>query len=75
MEERIIEKVSKVIPQFVDIAGQMWIDYDRTADVLYISFEKPQHADDSIMEGNMIVHKRARKIVGLTVLHASEFVS
>ena len=32
------------------------IDYDKEADVLYISFEKPQNADDSIMQGNMIIH-------------------
>ncbi len=54
------------------IAHQMWIDYDEEADVLYISLEKPQHADDSIMEDDVIVHKRKNKIVGLTFLHASE---
>ncbi len=57
------------------IASQMWIDYDKEVDVLYISFEKPQHADDSLMEDNFIIHKRKDKIVGLTLLHASEFNS
>lgn len=27
----------------------VWIDYDKEVDVLYISFEKPQRADDSIL--------------------------
>ena len=65
--------MSKVIPEFVSLARQMWIDFDKEADVLYISFEKPQHADDSLMDGNIIVHKRKGNIVGLTVLNASDF--
>ncbi len=73
MEEKIINSVEEIIPQFVKIARQMWIDYDREADVLYINFEKPQNADNSIMEGNIIVHKRGNKIVGLTVTNASKF--
>lgn len=73
MEEQIINKIEKIIPDFVKIARNMWIDYDKEADVLYISFEKPQNADDSLMDGNLIIHKRAGKIVGLTILNASEF--
>lgn len=50
---------------------RMWIDYDEEADVLYISFEKPQRADDSVMEHNVVYHYRAGAVVGLTVLDAS----
>jgi len=51
---------------------QMWTDYDPEADVLYISFRKPQQANDSIMEddGN-IYHFRDDELVGITVLNAS----
>lgn len=73
MEEKIINKIEKMIPGFVNIARPLWIDYDREADVLYISFEKPQNAEDSLMEGNLIIHKRENKIVGLTILNASKF--
>jgi uncharacterized protein YuzE len=40
--------------------------------VLYISFRKPQQANDSIMEadGN-IYHYRDDEIVGVTIPHAS----
>lgn len=50
---------------------QMWSDYDVEADVLYISFRKPQQANDSIMEsdGN-IYHYRDDELVGITVLNA-----
>ena len=54
-------------------AGQMWTDYDAEADVLYISFRKPQQANDSILEedGN-IYHYRDDELVGVTVLNASQ---
>jgi len=74
MEKGIIKEVGKLVPSMMKIAKQMWIDFDKEADVLYISFEKPQHAEDSEMEGNIIMHKRENKLVGLTILHASRFV-
>ena len=50
----------------------VWIDFDEQVDTLYISFEKPQKADESVMEddGN-ICHYRANELVGITVLNAS----
>ena len=53
---------------------QVWTDYDSAADVLYISFRKPQQANDSIMEedGNLY-HYRDDKLVGITVLNASKW--
>ena len=54
-------------------ARQLWTDYDAEADVLYISFRKPQQANDSIMQddGN-IYHYRDEALVGITVLNASQ---
>ena len=54
-------------------ARQVWTDYDPDVDVLYISFRKPQQANDSIMEedGN-IYHYRDTELVGITVLNASK---
>lgn len=48
-----------------------WSDYDAEADVLYLSFEKPQCANDSIMEddGN-IYHFRDGRLVGITLPNA-----
>lgn len=50
----------------------MQIIYDDDADVLYISFYKPQKANDSVMEDNIIYHYRDEKLVGITVLRAAE---
>lgn len=63
----------KLIAELVALPRrQIRTDYDREADVLYISFQKPQQANDSVMEddGN-IYHYPNGELVGITVLHAS----
>ena len=49
-----------------------WVDYDEQTDTLYISFRKPQCADDSIMEDDIIYHYDDQQLVGVTVFHARE---
>ena len=51
---------------------QYFVDYDEATDTLYISFRKPQCADDSIMKGNLIYHYAGKRLVGVTILHAKE---
>jgi len=49
------------------------IDYDADADVLYISFERPQKATDSEMtEDGILMRYRGKKLVGITILDASK---
>ena len=52
---------------------EMWVSYDDEADVLYLSFRKPQQANDSIMQddGN-IYHYADDRLVGITVPDASQ---
>ena len=51
---------------------QVWADYDAEADVLYVSFRKPQRADDTVMEddGNLY-HYAGETLVGVSILNAS----
>ena len=50
----------------------MWIDYDREADVLYLSFRKPQRATKTIeADDDILIRKDGHKIVGITILNAS----
>ncbi len=51
---------------------RIWTDYDDGVDVLYVSFRKPQRANDSIMEDNVICHYRDDDLVGMTVLQVSQ---
>jgi uncharacterized protein YuzE len=51
---------------------QIWMDYDEGADVLYLSFRKPQNASDSEMEEDIIYHYDEEELVGLTILNARD---
>ena len=51
----------------------VWTDYDKDVDVIYISFEKPQKADDSILSDDWkIYHYRKEIVVGITIPNASK---
>jgi uncharacterized protein YuzE len=51
----------------------IWIDYDKEADVLYLSFRKPQRAKKTVEAGdNILVRTDEGKIVGITILNASD---
>jgi len=65
--------ILKAVPQLIRFPAQsMWMDYDEEADVLYLSFRRPQKATDSEMrDDGIIVRKRGKQIVGLTILDAS----
>ncbi|MBE0427906.1 MAG: DUF2283 domain-containing protein [Nitrospirae bacterium] len=50
----------------------MWIDYDKEADVLYLSFRKPQRATRTIeRDDDILIRKDNNEIVGITILNAS----
>jgi uncharacterized protein YuzE len=69
-----MEKVTNIlesIPYLLKMPSKrIWVDYDEEADVLYISFKKPQQANDSVMEEDIIYHYHEKDLVGLTLLHA-----
>lgn len=68
-----VQSVMKALPHLLNLPSKsFWIDYDDEADVLYVSFEKPQNADNSIMEDDAIIHYRKGEVVGITVLDASK---
>ena len=47
------------------------MDHDEEADVLHLSFEKPQQATDSVMgEDGNVYHYRRDRLVGVTILRA-----
>jgi len=68
---KIVEFDSSVIPYLLKFKQKSyWVDYDDETDTLYISFRKPQCADESVMEDNFIYHYDRENLVGVTVLHA-----
>ncbi len=50
----------------------VWLDYDQEADVLYVSFRKPQRAKKTIeIDDDFLIRKDGHKIVGVTIMNAS----
>lgn len=50
----------------------IWVDYDKEADVLYLSFRKPQRAKKTVeTDDDILIRKDGNKIVGITILNAS----
>ncbi len=66
----IAEKILKIVPEILDMPSPtIWIDYDEEADVLYINFKKPAHADESVMSEDDIIYRyEGKTLVGITVL-------
>lgn len=77
MEQQIIQSTKPAIHDLINLAvasrSKLWVDYDKEADVLYISFGKPQKAEDATHEHNIIKRTSKGKIVGITILNASSY--
>ena len=69
-----LKRILEVVPQLVRIPyQQVWSSYDKEADVLYLNFKKPSHADDSeLTDDDIIIRYEKGKIVGITILNASK---
>ena len=51
----------------------LWSSYDAEADVLYVNFKKPSHADDSeLTDDDVIIRYEQGEVIGLTILNASQ---
>ena len=69
----VLQNVTAAIPLLLRFPLQrFWIDYDAEADVLYISFHRPQKATNTRMtEDGLLLRYRGKQLVGITVLDAS----
>jgi len=72
-----IERMLTLVPQLLEIPhSRIWTTYDKQADVLYVNFKKPSHADDSeLTDDDIIVRYEEGQIVGITILNASKRVT
>jgi uncharacterized protein YuzE len=63
--------LAKQVAQFP--AARMWLDYDAEAEVLYISFRRPQQATNTVEEDDgLLLRFQGKELVGVTVLDASK---
>jgi len=53
-------------------AKHIWVDYDKEADVLYLSFRKPQRAKKTVeTDDDVLIRTDGDQIVGITIMNAS----
>lgn len=53
----------------------LWLSYDREGDALHVIFEEAKEQDKSLLDkDDIIVTKRGKKVINMTILNASRFV-
>lgn len=74
MGEAALKHIFHALPYLKKTGAEhIWFDYDKVADVLYVSFQKPQKATDTdIMDDGTLIHLNGKKVVGYTILNYSK---
>lgn len=74
MVELEVKEILSAVPRLLGIPyRRIWSSYDEEADVLYLNFKKPSHADDSeLTEDDIIIRYEKGEIVGVTIPNASK---
>ena len=72
--ENTLKEIYKLVPHFIKLPEtKMWMDYDKEADVLYISFKRPQKATDSeMLDNGVLLRYSSDNLVGITIFDASK---
>ena len=72
--EDTLKEVYELVSHFIKLPEtKMLVDYDKEADVLYISFKRPQKATDSeMLDNGVLLRYKGDELVGITVLDASK---
>ncbi|MBE0517561.1 MAG: DUF2283 domain-containing protein [Methanophagales archaeon] len=73
MEAVEVRRMLNLVPEILEVPySRIWTAYDKEADVLYINFKKPSHADDSeLTDDDIIIRYEKGEIIGITILNAS----
>ncbi len=73
LEPRMVRTVTEAVPLLLKFPMERFrVDYDREADVLYISFRRPQQATDTkVTDEGILLRYDGKELVGITVLEAS----
>ena len=72
-----LNHVLTFVPQVLQLNQKnTWLSYDEDADVLYVNFKKPSHADDSeLLDNDVVVRYENEEMVGMTIMNASKKIA
>ena len=70
---QLTSSIAQAVPLLIDFPPRrFWVDYDKEADVLYISLQRPQKATNTKMtDDGILLRYQGEQLVGVTVLDAS----
>ena len=73
LSQATVEQLFKLAPVLVNLPEtRLWVDYDREADVLYLSFKRPQRATNSeMLDNGVLLNYHGDELVGMTIFEAS----
>jgi len=68
-----LDEILQTAPHLIRFpTRRFWVDYDEEADVLYLSFERPQNATDTeMLDNGILLRYREEALVGITILDIS----
>ncbi len=68
-----LHHIAALAPRLLNLPyHRIWSSYDPEADVLYLNFKKPSHADDGeLTDDDILIRYEKGEVVGITILHAS----
>jgi len=71
-----LNHILSFVPQVLELNQKnIWLSYDEEADVLYVNFKKPSHADDSeLLDNDVVVRYENDEVIGMTIMNASKRV-
>ncbi len=71
-----LNRILTFVPQVLQLNQKnIWLSYDEEADVLYVNFKKPSHADDSeLLDNDVVVRYENDEVIGMTIMNASKKV-
>lgn len=74
MDKSVVLELLESLPHLLKLPSrQVWFDFDQEADVLYVSFERPQGATDSeLTDDGVLLRYRGDQLVGVTIMNASK---
>ena len=75
MEAIELQEIKNMLPYFLKYE-KIWVDYDKEADIMYMHFKKPNHADNSeITDDDIIIRYEKGQIIGVSLLNASKRIN
>jgi uncharacterized protein YuzE len=81
MEKKMINNLQNSLPAvFLLLKSQknnrLLVDYDKEADVLYVSFEINQKPDNTeIFSDNVLLRKKGKQTIGIALINASTYLN